>query len=229
MLLEWLRQLAQAGRSLRLTLPSGKDAWLAAEHVALVGAAYPEAAIERLHLAPPRKNGSSGNESGVEDIDREAAALYLVRGWAESSGPFTAAEMADSLSLNVSDVAIALAQLENEGLALRGSFRPGAADEEFCDRRILARIHRAPWGVCAAKSSRCRSPPLCAFCSDGRTRPADGRPAARAGCWTSLKSCKGLRLPPPLGKPRCWPGGWPATTRPYWTGCAWAETWCGAG
>jgi ATP-dependent Lhr-like helicase len=146
MLLEWLRQLAQAGRSLRLTLPSGKDAWLAAEHVALVGAAYPEAAIERLHLAPPRKNGSSGNESGVEDIDREAAALYLVRGWAESSGPFTAAEMADSLSLNVSDVAIALAQLENEGLALRGSFRPGAADEEFCDRRILARIHRATVG-----------------------------------------------------------------------------------
>ena len=149
-LLEWLRQLAQAGRSLRLTLPSGKDAWLAAEHAALVGAAYPDAAIERLHLATPRKTGSGGNESGVEDIDRgidrEAAALYLVRGWAESSGPFTAAEMADRLSLTVSDVAIALAQLENEGLVLRGSFRPGAADEEFCDRRILARIHRATVG-----------------------------------------------------------------------------------
>ena len=55
MLLEWLRQLAQAGRSLRLTLPSGKDACLAAEHATLVGAAYPDADIERLHLATPRK------------------------------------------------------------------------------------------------------------------------------------------------------------------------------
>ena len=140
-LLEWLRKLAQAGRSLRFTFPSGQDAWLAAEHAELAGAAYPDADFERPASAHLRKPGSS-----VEDIDREAAVLYLVRGWAESSGPFTAVDMSDRLSLTVSDVVIALAQLENEGLILRGSFHPGAAGEEFCDRRILARIHRATVG-----------------------------------------------------------------------------------
>ncbi len=141
MLLEWLRRLAQAGRALRLLKPGSHGIWLAAEHAALVAAAYPDTAIEQVTMAPPPKRGVSGDE-----IDQETAILYLVRGWAESSGPFTAAEMADWLSLAVSGVTVALAQLENEGLVLRGSFRPGADDEEFCDRRILARIHRSTVG-----------------------------------------------------------------------------------
>src|SRR5262249_34669997 len=40
------------------------------------------------------------------------------------------------------DVDIALATLENEGVVLRGRFS-GAGDElEWCERRLLARIHR---------------------------------------------------------------------------------------
>ena len=72
--------------------------------------------------------------------------LHLVRGWVECSGPFTAGEMAGLLCLSRSDVATAVLGLENEGLVLRGSFRPGIDEEEFCDRRILARIHRATVG-----------------------------------------------------------------------------------
>ena len=33
--------------------------------------------------------------------------------------------------------------LESEGVVLRGWFSPGGTDEEWCDRRLLARIHRA--------------------------------------------------------------------------------------
>jgi len=69
-----------------------------------------------------------------------------VLGWAETSGPFTADEMAEILCLTRSDVDTAVLRLENEGLVLRGSFRSGVDDEEFCDRRILARIHRATVG-----------------------------------------------------------------------------------
>ena len=87
-----------------------------------------------------------GHRTGENAIDREGAILRLVRGWAESSGPFTAGEMAGLLCLTVSDVDTAVAGLENEGLVLRGSFRPGVDEEEFCDRRILARIHRATVG-----------------------------------------------------------------------------------
>src|SRR5262249_23991713 len=42
-----------------------------------------------------------------------------------------------------SDVAAALARVELDGNALRGRFRAGAASIEWCDRRLLARIHRA--------------------------------------------------------------------------------------
>ena len=37
---------------------------------------------------------------------------------------------------------MALAALQAEGFAMRGRFTPGVIDEEWCDRRLLARIHR---------------------------------------------------------------------------------------
>ena len=74
---------------------------------------------------------------------REDAARELVRGRTEVLGPVTARGLADSLGL--ADAALidgALLALENEGKLLRGRFTPGAAQLEWCDRRLLARIHR---------------------------------------------------------------------------------------
>ena len=76
---------------------------------------------------------------------REDAARELVRGRTEVLGPVTARELADSLGL--SDAALidgALLALENEGKLLRGRFTPasGTGLLEWCDRRLLARIHR---------------------------------------------------------------------------------------
>ncbi len=80
-----------------------------------------------------------------EDGDVEAVA-EIVRGRAESSGPFTVGGLAQRLALSESVVSQAAVRLESEGVLLRGKFRPGATDEEFCDRRILARIHRSTIG-----------------------------------------------------------------------------------
>jgi ATP-dependent Lhr-like helicase len=74
-------------------------------------------------------------------IDIEAA-TEAVRGWVEVCGPLTARALGETLDLGTGDVGIALARLEAEGLVLRGRFTP-SGEEEFCDRRILARIHRA--------------------------------------------------------------------------------------
>ncbi len=137
----WLENLAQGGRALRIILRDDATLWLAAEHAGLAAAAYPDAALEGKGSLLPPAGGRGGDE-----IEREDAVLHMVRGWAESSGPFTAGEMAGLLGLSVSDVDTAVAGLENEGLILRGSFRSGVAEEEFCDRRILARIHRATVG-----------------------------------------------------------------------------------
>jgi len=140
-LLGWLEDLAEAGRALRIVPSEGATLWLAAEHADLVSAAYPDAALEGRVSLLPLTTGRGGDE-----IEQEDAVLHLVRGWAECSGPFTAGEMAALLCLSRSDVDTAVLGLENEGLALRGSFRPGIDEEEFCDRRILARIHRATVG-----------------------------------------------------------------------------------
>ena len=140
-LIGWLEDLAKAGRALRINPSHRATLWLAAEHAGLAAAAYPDAALEgRASLLPPALG------RGGDEVDREGAVLCLLRGWAETSGPFTADEMAEILCLTRSDVDTAVVGLENDGLVLRGSFRAGVDDEEFCDRRILARIHRSTVG-----------------------------------------------------------------------------------
>ena len=65
----------------------------------------------------------------------------VISGWVESSGPLTATELSCSLGIPIDDVTYALAQLEQKGNVLRGSFRAEIGEEEFCDRRVLSRIH----------------------------------------------------------------------------------------
>src|SRR5690606_5676258 len=52
------------------------------------------------------------------------------------------AELAGLLGISVASVDIALAGLEASGVVLRGHFTPGRAELEWCNRRLLARIHR---------------------------------------------------------------------------------------
>ncbi len=84
----------------------------------------------------------------TERLEQAQDATAVLRGWMESTGPATATALADQLGFSQTDVGIALAQLEGEGQILRGHFRtPGAESEiEWCNRRILARIHRLTLG-----------------------------------------------------------------------------------
>ena len=146
----WLEQLAGAGRICRVTAPppghtaGGLSAWAAAERLPLVCRAY-----DGLTASPAPSPGKHGGPSlplfakGPYNGGREDAILSLTRGWVDCIGPFTAGELAATLALPPDDVAYALVQLEQEGVVLRGRYRPGVEAEEFCDRRILARIHRA--------------------------------------------------------------------------------------
>ncbi|MGH6693058.1 MAG: Lhr family ATP-dependent helicase, partial [Gammaproteobacteria bacterium] len=79
--------------------------------------------------------------------DGEAAASAL-GGWLESIGPITAAELAARLALPEECVGIGLALLESRGQVLRGRYTPGLAEGavEWCNRRVLARIHRRTLG-----------------------------------------------------------------------------------
>ncbi|MFZ5442663.1 MAG: DEAD/DEAH box helicase [Myxococcota bacterium] len=108
----------------------------AAERVPVIQALFPEA---RLELAPL---------AGDLPLEREAAARQVVRGWMEVLGPVTVPQLMGRLGLGRYDVEAALTKLESVGQVLRGTFRPTATPEEieWCDRRLLQRIHRLTVG-----------------------------------------------------------------------------------
>lgn len=70
----------------------------------------------------------------------------IVSGWMESSGPVTVPELAERTGLTSEEVEGALLRLEGQGRVLRGKFRDKNGETEWCNRRILARIHRATLG-----------------------------------------------------------------------------------
>jgi ATP-dependent helicase Lhr and Lhr-like helicase len=80
----------------------------------------------------------------ARSLPEEPATAAVLRGWSDSIGPITPAALATRLSLPREAVDIALAKLESEGLILRGHF--SSEDDEFCHRRVLARIHRMTLG-----------------------------------------------------------------------------------
>ncbi len=78
--------------------------------------------------------------SRVRPWSREQALVELIRGRLSIVGPTTSRELAETLAVSVGDIDLALLTLESEGVVLR---RPGAAAAtQWCDRRLLARIHR---------------------------------------------------------------------------------------
>jgi ATP-dependent Lhr-like helicase len=132
---EWaalFEDLMKAGRA--ATLQTEPRLWVAAERLPMVEAAYPGARWEPAITAPERERAKSWTH---EDAVRE-----LVRGRLEAVGPTTARALAASLGLEAGDVDAALAALEREGFVLRGRFTTGVAELEWCERRLLARIHR---------------------------------------------------------------------------------------
>jgi ATP-dependent helicase Lhr and Lhr-like helicase len=75
-------------------------------------------------------------------FEPELSLVDIVRGRLEGLGPVTAAQIADSLSVSEAFVNSALIALEAEGFAMRGRYSEDATQEEWCERRLLARIHR---------------------------------------------------------------------------------------
>ncbi len=77
---------------------------------------------------------------------RDEAVTEIVRGWLECSGPLTVAEIGRRLRIDNEAIEAALLRLETQGQVLRGRFVPSKGAEEWCNRRVLARIHRLTVG-----------------------------------------------------------------------------------
>ena len=126
----FVEALAQQRRATRLTLADGRSLFVAAERLHEVLAVHPAASLAPSITAVHRQG-----------LDRDAALRELLRGRLDLLGPVTAAALAEPLGLQAGDVMAALLQLEAEGGVMRGAFTATGA-EEWCDRRLLARMHR---------------------------------------------------------------------------------------
>jgi ATP-dependent Lhr-like helicase len=105
----------------------------------LLGAAW--ATTERREMAEAIWPADNTN---TKSPVREAAIVPLVRARLAIAGPVTSASLGLLLGLEEADVDIALGRVEADGGVLRGRFSPVLPQGviEWCDRRLLARIHR---------------------------------------------------------------------------------------
>jgi ATP-dependent helicase Lhr and Lhr-like helicase len=111
--------------------------WVATERASAFSQIWPDAQWETtLHAveSPP--------------TSKEDAILALVVGWITHAGPVTPSQLSTILRLPVSEIEKAFARLESGGVVLRGQFTDSSRDEtEWCERRLLARIHRLTLGT----------------------------------------------------------------------------------
>ena len=136
--------LARDGRAARAQA-GGKTFWVATERAKAFHSVYRDAAFE-----------GRVAEMGEAPASDEAL-LACVTGWMGDLGPTTAREVAAILAIPSSEVEKALLRMEAAGIILRGRFvegQPGAAvphdiphEEQWCERRLLARIHRLTLGT----------------------------------------------------------------------------------
>jgi len=145
---EFFDQLRAAGRGVIVTLADERF-WVSAEKAKTFRAAYPLTLFE-----------TPVNETEKEDPSHSDAIYAIVQGWMQHIGPTTAAQLAATLHLHTEEVLQALLRLEATGAILRGWYalpRPSdgslttndqqlTTDVEFCERRLLARIHRLTLG-----------------------------------------------------------------------------------
>jgi ATP-dependent Lhr-like helicase len=129
---EWLEALAREKRGARLKAPHAALI-IPAERLKQFRALWPDARLEPEIAPPPDQAG--------ETWSQEQALIEILRGRLEGLGPVTPTALMAPLGLEASAAAGALAALESEGAIMRGRFLPGVNDEQWCDRRLLARIH----------------------------------------------------------------------------------------
>jgi len=187
---EWqteLEALIAAGRA-SVARIAERNFFVAAERAPLV-----RAAIASVTFAP-QPPVIPGRDAAP---DADSANLEIVRGWMSVAGPTTIPLLAERLALGLARVESALAALENEGQALRGSFTPGASEEEWCDRALLARIHRMTLGRLRKEIQAVSPADFVRFLQNWQHVEQGTQLHGRDGVLAVVRQLEGLELPGP--------------------------------
>jgi ATP-dependent Lhr-like helicase len=130
---------------------ASKQYWVAAERLEWFRAIHPvepglvPSLATNQETTATTKDMPSRSKPGSDD-----ALLTAVQGWMPHLGPTAASEIGELLGLPATEIEKALLRMEASGAILRGQFRPAdsrpatssATETEWCERRLLARIHR---------------------------------------------------------------------------------------
>lgn len=116
---------------------TNKVVWLSAERKDAVKLLYPSIKLlNELKSVQPLKG---------EPVNREDVIMALLQGWLSHLGPTSVPELSQLFEIPHSELDFGLVRIESTGAVLRGEFRPQASGKnvlEWCDRRLLARIHK---------------------------------------------------------------------------------------
>ncbi|HUA79600.1 MAG TPA: ATP-dependent DNA helicase, partial [Dyella sp.] len=142
--LEWLSKLANVHRATLLTpaplredgakVDNSRGIWICAEKLPPWQTVHTHASTHPPIEAPA--------EYAAQTWTREDALLELVRGRLTGLGPSTVAALASSMQVESGDIDLALIRLQSEGYVMQGRFTPEASQTQWCERHLLARIHR---------------------------------------------------------------------------------------
>ena len=129
---QFLEELMREHRATKVYPGKQRDGlWVPAERLMQFVALFPDAELRPVIASPDPTR-----------VPMEEALREIVRSRLEALGPVTAEELGRPLRLSAEKMEIPLVALETEGFVIRGSFTPGTRETEWCDRRLLARIHR---------------------------------------------------------------------------------------
>lgn len=130
---EWLTALSSTRRATALRA-DGAVLWVAAERLEQLKALYPQAS-----LSPPI-DAPRGYDAPL--ASRDEALRELLRSRMSALGPVHTRGLVQELALPSHEIEGALMALQAEGSVLQGHFTPAFQHLEWCERHLLARIHR---------------------------------------------------------------------------------------
>ena len=126
-----MAQLQQQQRATILTLEDGANIWVAIERLPEVLKIFPDAQCQPCIQVTPTK-----------EIEPEIALQELLRSRLECLGPVTELQLARTLGLPELMIKQAMLTLEQQGMIVQGSFSVAPPLLQWCERGLLARIHR---------------------------------------------------------------------------------------
>ncbi|MDH5378521.1 MAG: ATP-dependent DNA helicase, partial [Gammaproteobacteria bacterium] len=132
---ELMAALVEQGRALRIEFgnENRSEAWIATERLCQWQSVHPA-----LNQSSPVEIPDRYRKTWPED----EAIREIVRSRLSGLGPVRTEQLAQCLAVEENKILQALLYLEGEGYAMRGCFTPATQVEEWCDRTLLARIHR---------------------------------------------------------------------------------------